>query len=110
MIDKNISEIETKIRDANSMSDERKRELLELLGKLKGEVSLLATTHREHADSITGFANVSAHEAMREKQNPQLREISAQGLRSSVGGFEQSHPQLVQLVNNISNLLSNLGI
>jgi hypothetical protein len=32
------------------------------------------------------------------------------GLRSSADGFEQSHPRLVQIVNSISNMLSNLGI
>jgi hypothetical protein len=43
-------------------------------------------------------------------QNPQLRELSNQGLLSSVEGIEQSHPKLVQIVNNISSTLSNLGI
>jgi len=31
-------------------------------------------------------------------------------LRSSVQGFEQSHPKLVQTVNSISSALSNLGV
>jgi Domain of unknown function (DUF4404) len=43
-------------------------------------------------------------------QNPQSLEHSLLGLRSSVDGFEQSHPKLVQIVNSISNTLSNLGI
>jgi len=33
-----------------------------------------------------------------------------QGLKSSVDELEESHPQLVQIVNAISNTLSNLGI
>lgn len=33
-----------------------------------------------------------------------------QDLRSSVEGFEQSHPKLVETVNNISARLANLGI
>ncbi len=33
-----------------------------------------------------------------------------QELRSSVQGFEQSHPKLVQTVNSISSALSNLGV
>jgi hypothetical protein len=37
-------------------------------------------------------------------------EISVKGLRSSVAGFEKSHPRLAQVVNSISNTLSNLGI
>ena len=110
MIENTIGEIEAKIRGADSVSDERKRELLQLLGTLKSEVGNLSKTHDEQAQSIADFAKISAHEATREKQNPALREISVRGLRSSVDGFEQSHPKLVQIVNNISNTLSNLGI
>jgi hypothetical protein len=110
MIENTIGEIEAKIRGADSVSDDRKRELLQLLGTLKSEVGALSKTDGEHAQSIAEFAKLSAHEATREKQNPQLREISVSGLRSSVDGFEQSHPKLVQIVNSISNMLSNLGI
>jgi hypothetical protein len=110
MIEKTIGEIEAKIRDAGAVSEERKRELIELLGQLKSEVSALAQTDNERARSIAGFAQVSAHEATRSAQNPELRDLSLQGLRSSVDGFEKSHPKLVQIVNAISNTLSNLGI
>lgn len=110
MIEKTIGEIEAKIRGADAVSEERKRELLQLLGTLKSEVGALEKTDDEHAQSIADFAKISAHEATREKQNPQLRELSVRGLRSSVDGFEQSHPKLVQIVNSISNTLSNLGI
>jgi Mg2+ and Co2+ transporter CorA len=109
MIENTISEIEAKIRSAESVSDERKRELLQLLGTLKTEVGSLAQTHGEQADSIANFAKISALEATRTEPNPQLRELSNQGLLSSVDGFEQSHPKLVQIVNSISSTLSNLG-
>jgi prefoldin subunit 5 len=110
MIEKTISEIEAKIGGAESVNAERKQELLKLLGTLKAEIAGLAKTHGEQADSIAGFASLSAHEATRTTQNPQSLEHSLQGLRSSVDGFEQSHPKLVQIVNSISNTLSNLGI
>ena len=110
MIENTIGEIEAKIHGSSSISDERKRELLQLLGTLKSEVGTLAKTHDEQASSIANFAQTSAHEATREKLNPESLEHSLQGLRSSVGGFEQSHPKLVQIVNSISNTLSNLGI
>jgi hypothetical protein len=110
MIEKTIGEIEEKIRGADTVSEERKRELLQLLGTLKSEVGNLAKTHDEQAESIAGFAQLSAHEATRANQNPQSLEHSVQGLRSSVDGFEKSHPKLVQIVNAISNTLSNLGI
>ncbi|HEY5043629.1 MAG TPA: DUF4404 family protein [Verrucomicrobiae bacterium] len=110
MIEKTISEIEAKVRSTEAVGDERKRELLELLGRLKTEVGSLAQTHSEQADSIAGFAQVSAHEATRKQQNPESLQHSVAGLRSSVEGFEQSHPKLAQIVNSISNTLSNLGI
>jgi len=110
MIDDTLSNIETKIQAADSIKDDRKRELLQLLGTLKSEISTLSKTNSESAQSIAGFTEMSAHEATRSQQNPELLELSLKGLSSSVGGFEKSHPQLVQLVNSISNMLSNLGI
>jgi malonyl CoA-acyl carrier protein transacylase len=110
MIEDTIGEIEAKIRGTDAVSEERKRELLQLLGTLKSEVGALEKTHDEQARSIAGFAQLSAHEATRAAQNPQSLQHSLQGLRSSVDGFEQSHPKLVQIVNSISNTLSNLGI
>ncbi len=110
MIEKTISEIEAKISGAESVSAERKAELLKLLGTLKTEVAKLAQTHGDQADSIAGFAQLSAHEATRAQPNPELRELSLQGLRSSVEDLELSHPRLAQIVNSISKTLSDLGI
>ena len=110
MIEKTISEIEAQIGGAEAVSVERKAELLKLLGTLKTEVAELSKTHGEQADSIAGFARVSAHEATRTEQNAELRELSLKGLRSSAEGFEKSHPRLVQIVNRISQTLADLGI
>jgi hypothetical protein len=110
MIDETIGQIEARIQSADAVKDERKREVLQLLATLKSEVAELSKTHEEQAQSIAGFTQVSAHEATRKRQDPQLLDLSLQGLRSSVEGFEKSHPELVQIVNAISNTLSNLGI
>ena len=110
MIENTIGEIEAKIRGTEVVSEAHKHELLHLLGQLKSEVGTLAKTHDEQAQSIAGFAQLSAHEATRTQQNPESLDHSLQGLRSSVDGFEKSHPKLVQIVNAISNTLSNLGI
>lgn len=85
MIEKTISEIEAKIR-AEAISDDRKRELLQLLARLKTEVTA------------------------RQDQNLAPLKKSVEELRASVQGFEQSHPKLIQAVHSISNTLSNLGI
>ena len=110
MIEDTIGKIEARIQTADAIKDDRKQELLELLGTLKAEVAKLSETHTEQAESIAGFTERSAQEATRSEQNPQLLKLSIQGLNSSVGEFEKSHPQLVRIVNAISHTLSNLGI
>lgn len=110
MIEDTIGKIEARIQGAETIKAERRRELLELLGTLKSEVTELSRTHEEQAQSIAGFTEVSAHEATRAEPNPELLQLSLDGLGSSVREFEQSHPRLVQIVNAISSTLSNLGI
>lgn len=110
MIEETISKIKSRIEGADVIKDDRKQELLELLGTLKSEVAELSKTHGDDAQSIAGFTEVSAHEATRTEQNPELLKLSLSGLGSSVQGFEESHPKLVQIVNAISQTLSNLGI
>ena len=110
MIEDTIGKIEDRIRGAEAIKDERRQELLQLLGTLKSEVAELSKTHEEQAQSIAGFTEVSTHEAIRAEQNPELLKLSLDGLGSSVRELEQSHPRLVQIVNAISNTLSNLGI
>jgi hypothetical protein len=110
MIEDTVSKIEAKIQGSEALNDERRRELLQLLGTLKAEITRLSETHGEQAQSIAGFTEMSAHEATRAEQNPELLNLSLKGLSSSVDGFEKSHPKLVQIVNAISQTLSNLGI
>jgi hypothetical protein len=110
MIEDTIGKIEARIQSAESIKDDRRRELIQLLGTLKSEVAELSKTHVEQAESIAGFAEVSTHEATRMERNPQLLRLSLQGLSSSVTELEKSHPRLVQIVNAISHTLSNLGI
>jgi hypothetical protein len=105
-----ITQIEARIEKTESLDDAKKRELLDLLSTLKIEVSDLSKTHPEQTESITGFAGISIHEAMREEKNPQLLKLSLHGLSTSVEGFESSHPKLVGVVNSICLTLSNIGI
>lgn len=110
MIEDTLGKIESKIEGAETIKEDRKRELLQLLGTLKSEVAELSKTHGEQAQSIAGFAELSTHEATRAEQNPHLLQLSLEGLSSSVNELEKSHPRLVQIVNAISHTLSNLGI
>lgn len=110
MIEDTLAKIEARLQHADSVSDEKRRELQQLVATLKTEVGELSKTHAEQAESIAGFTELSAREATREQQNPRLLQLSLEGLGSSVEEFERSHPKLVQIVNAISQSLSNLGI
>lgn len=110
MIEDTIKQIEARIRGSQSMSDERRGELLELLATLKAEASNLAETQGDRAQSILGFTQMTTHEATRADQDPRLLDLSSQALRRSVEDFEKSHPRLAHIVNSISTLLSNSGI
>ena len=110
MVEETITQIEERIKKANSLNDERKRELLDLLSTLRTEVSHLSKTDAEDAQSIAAFTEVSIHEAIREEKNPKLLDLSLKGLSTSVKRFENSHPKLVRIVNSICDTLSNIGI
>jgi hypothetical protein len=110
MIHDTIAELETRIKRSEAVKPENRTELLELLSRLRAEIGALPPTHDEDAESIAGFARVSAHEALRENRNPELVQLSLEGLSSSVGQFEKSHPSLVQVVNRICETLANIGI
>ena len=91
MIEKLISDIEAKIR-SETISETAKNELLQSLAKLKAEMAKMEKS------------SDAAREKLKSLKNPM------EDLRSSVEGFEQSHPKLVETVNSISSTLSNLGI
>jgi archaellum component FlaC len=110
MIEDTIGKIEAKIEGAEAIKEERRHELLQLLRTLKSEVAELSKTHSDQAESIARFAAASTHEATRAEQNPTLLKLSLEGFSSSVTELEKTHPRLVQIVNSISQTLSNLGI
>lgn len=110
MIEDTLKKITTRIEAAETIEASRKAELLRLIDTLHAEVAALSGTHGEHAESIAGFTESSAREATRAEPQPRLLELSLAGLSSSVEGFEQSHPRLVQIVNAISSALASLGI
>src|ERR1700689_5352993 len=99
MLQDTISKIEGRIRNSGSVNETHRAELLELLGRLRDEISTLSKTHQEQAESIASFAEVSAQEATRATKNPETLRHSLGGLESSVGEFEKTHPKLVGIVN-----------
>lgn len=110
MINDTMNKIEDKIEKSVHITDENKKEYLSMLSTLRGEITEISQLEKEKAETITGFAGITAHEATREEQNPELLKISVEGLRLSVVDLEVSHPKLVSIVNSFCSLLSNLGI
>jgi hypothetical protein len=110
MIQDTIQKIETRLQSAENLSAEAREELTSLLSELKAEVSGLADSQSDQAQSIAGFAQLSTHEAVRDQTNEDLLNHSLSGLKASVDELEQSHPKLVSVVNRICTALSNLGI
>ena len=109
MIEDTLAKIEARLQSTDSLKEDKRRELQELLATLKSEVASLSKTHAEQAESIAGFTELSTREATRDTQNPQLLKLSLTGLTSSVEEFERTHPKLVKIVNTISTTLANLG-
>ena len=110
MIEERIQNIEAKVHATGNIPEDTKAELLALLEGLKSEVSALEKTRGEDARSIARFADVSAHEATRSHKKAALIEASLSGLKSSVEGMEAEHPKVVQIVNRLATILSNMGI
>ena len=107
---KSLHNIEQRIHENPNIDQVTKAELLRLLTTLKSEIATLEHTHVEHAESVVGLAERSVHEATRQPKDPQRADSALQELAESVAELEVSHPQLVNAVNAISVLLSNIGI
>jgi hypothetical protein len=110
MIQDRLDKIEERLKQSDSVKETDKVELLNLLTTLRTEIADLSKTHHEHAESITGFAELSIREATRREKSPVLFNLSIEGLTSSVQEFEISHPVLTEAINRFCTMLYNLGI
>ena len=89
MIEERIQSIEAKVQAIESIPEETKAELLTMLSELKAEVASIAKPRSEEPERV--------EETMSE-------------LTSSVRALEAEHPHVVQLVNRLATILSNMGI
>ena len=110
MIQDRLDKIEERLKQSSTVKESEKAELLSLLTTLRAEIAGLSHTHHEQAESIAGFAELSAREATRSEKSSDLFNISINGLTSSVQGFEVSHPRLVGMINTFCEMLAKLGI
>lgn len=110
MIQDTLQKIEQRLATSTNLSPENRNALEALVKDLRQEVESLNRNQPEQADSIAGFTEASTREALRTHQDPDLLDLSLNGLQQSVREFEISHPHLTSVVNGICQQLSNLGI
>jgi hypothetical protein len=105
MIDETFSRLEQQIRLAE-LSDPARSELIELLASLKSEVGELNKKDPAEAKSLASFADHS----IRLAQESSVPAKTPPTFEDSVQEFEIKHPQLVERVNRVCVILSNMGI
>jgi len=112
MLEDTLKHIDDAIRKIKSFKAKAKdkAELVSLLDSLKDEVARLSETHGEQARSIAGFADVAAHEATRRERSEDLLDHSLEGLSLSAKEIETSHPEIVEIIDQVSTMLSRIGI
>jgi len=110
VIKETLSKIESAITKIQAGDGKEKAELVSLLSKLKAELSALPESRIDDARSIAHFTETAAHEATRTNKSLERRNLSISGIAYSVKGFEASHPQLVEITNEICMILARMGI
>ncbi|OGS06997.1 MAG: hypothetical protein A2270_05860 [Elusimicrobia bacterium RIFOXYA12_FULL_51_18] len=110
MIKETLSKIESAISKIQAGDGKEKAELISLLSKLKAELSALPESRIDDARSIAHFTETAAHEATRANKSLERKNLSISGIAYSVKGFEASHPQLVEITNEICMILARMGI
>ena len=111
MAKETIKKIEEKIRNNTGLEQDKRAELLELMGNLKQELDQLQKTDSSKAKAIADLAGASADKAFND--NAAAGESSGnpvKDLESSVEEFEVTHPRLVRVINRICIMLSSIGI
>lgn len=110
MTQKAIDNIEEKLSINNSLTEKNTDELLELLEKLKPEITKLSEAKIEQVKIIGILIEHSTQELLRRENNSTLIKSVVNDLSAAIKGFEEEHPQLVENVNYIATALSNMGI
>ena len=88
MIPEHLAKLEQTLRTSANIPEGTRRELLDLVADLKAEVATAAPGAEAPGSTLQAVGALS----------------------SSVRQLEATHPQLVEMVNQITNTLSNLGI
>jgi mevalonate kinase len=107
---KKIEAIEKKIEKTTEIDVKIKEDLLDLMRSLKTELSDLKENHPDKVDKIVDKARTSAEKVIHADEDQNELKEAIDGLHETVEEFEVSHPKLVQVVNRICMMLSDIGI
>lgn len=107
---KKIEAIEKKIKAASRIDADIKKDLLDLMSSLKVELADLKEAHPETAHNIADRTNLSAEKILTSNDAKNELQEDIDSLQETVGEFEVSHPKLVQVVNRLCMMLSDIGI
>jgi hypothetical protein len=110
MISERLAKLESMLRENPNLSEASRLELLDLVAGLRAEVAPLADTHAESANQIAGSAEAAVHASIKRDAQPEQATAAVDGLAASVREFEASHPRLVEIVDQLTVTLSNMGI
>ena len=110
MIEDTIQRIEARLRGSDNLPEATRAELLTLLGTLKSELATLPASKAEEAEAIVRQADLSTERAIAPKRDAESMQGTLDQLAGSVHEFEDTHPKLVEIVNNMANTLAGLGI
>lgn len=101
MIKDTLQKINHIVSSSDKLSQQQKQELTELTQQLEAELAKLSND--DQAQSIANFTKATAHESQRQHTDPELLDISAEGLKTSARQFEASHPGLTRVIQAICN-------
>lgn len=107
---KKIEALEKKIESASKIDAKIKEDLLDLMRSLKTELSDLKNINPDSAHDIADKTQVSAEKVLSSDNNKNELQENIDGLQGTVEEFEVSHPKLVQIVNRLCMMLSDIGI
>ncbi len=110
MIDETIRRIEDRIRGSGQVDENRRKELLDLVARLRGEVRQLSETNQQAAHDITARAEDSVREVTEGERNEESLKRVLDQLNEEVERFGVSHPTLAGIVNSIGQTLWRIGI
>ena len=100
MVEERIRIIEERVKVGN-LPEAAKKELLEILAAMRGELQGVKKEHLERAEETAGGG---------EKAHGESLDDALGGLSGTVTELEAMHPRLANLANRLAVALANMGI